>query len=299
MPYNPASRTSKQQPMIAFIVSAYRLPQQLVRLVTRLQGPERHFHVHVDLKARPEVYAEASAALAGYDNVDFLPRHACYWGGFGHVEATLKGLERIVTWTGRACPAPAHVVLLTGQDYPIKSNAEIDRYLAEHAGRSFMHHRPLPVDGLPDGGYARLERRHVVLGGRVRAAPRLSFLPAGWKRRVPYGMAPYFGSGYWCLDRAAVEYIVQFLHTHPAYVRFFRHAGVPDEMFFQTVLANSPLRRTIVRDDLRYIRWPGPAVLTSDDWGELRKAPALFARKFDADVDAAILDRIDRELLRA
>ena len=39
--------------------------------------------------------------------------------------------------------------------------------------------------------------------------------------------------------------------------------------------------------------------LCSDDWDALRGASALFARKFDEGVDAAILDRIDRELLRS
>jgi hypothetical protein len=80
-------------------------------------------------------------------------------------------------------------------------------------------------------------------------------------------------------------------------VRFFEHAYVPDEMFFQTLLLNSPLASTIVNDDLRLIKWPGPAILTAADWNDILRSPDLFARKFDENVDASILDSIDRDLL--
>jgi len=280
-------------PAIACIISAYHLPRQLARLVARLQAPRRTFYVHIDLKAPAPVYDEMVAGLTGHDDVHVLPRHVCHWGGFGHVRATLEGLARIAD---SGTPYD-YVVLLTGQDYPIEPNAAIDDWFTRHAGRSFMNHRALPVAAFPDGGYGRLRRRHVVYRGHVRALPSWPFLPAAWTRRVPYGLHPYFGSGYWCLHRAAVEYVVEFLRSHPRYVRFFEHAYVPDEMFFQTILLNSPLATSIVDDDLRYIKWPGPMVLTSANLEEMRASPDLFARKFDERVDAAVLDRIDAELL--
>jgi hypothetical protein len=133
-----------------------------------------------------------------------------------------------------------------------------------------MNYRPLPVDGLEDGGWGRL--------------------PA---RELPYGLQPYFGSGYWTLHRTAIEYVRAFLRDHPTYQPFFEQVRVPDEMFFQTILLNSPLAGTIVNDDLRFIKWPGPAVLTGADLEELLAAPDLYARKFDETVDAAVLDAID------
>lgn len=280
---------------IAYVISAYKLPRQLVRLVSCLQAPGRLFFIHVDRKTPDDVYDEMAGGLRGYDNVRFLERHRCDWGDFGHVEATLKGLDALIA-SGAAYD---YVQLLTGQDYPIKSNAFADDFLRRHAGTSFMNHRPLPVDGLFEGGFDRLERRHVRLFGKTRVIPPSAF-NAGrwlWKRRMPYGLVPYFGSGYWCLHRACIEYVMEFVRAHPAYVRFFRHAWIPDEMFFQTILLNSPLRDTIVHDDLRFIKWPGPAVLTSADWDAIAAAPDLFARKFDETVDGAILDTIDRRIL--
>lgn len=255
---------------IAYIISAYKLPGQLIRLVARLQGPGRSFHIHVDENAPAEVFERIVKGLALHDNVRFLSRHACPWGDFGHVRATLKGLAA----GDDSGFDPDYVVLLTGQDYPIKANRFIDDYLARRAGRSFMNYRPLPVEGLEQGGYERLPGRDV-----------------------PYGLPVYFGSGYWCLHRDAVRYIVEFLRTHPTFVPFFEQVRVPDEMFFQTILLNSPLRDTIVNDDLRFIKWPGPAVLTEADWDGIRTSPDLFARKLDGEVDARIMDLIDRHLL--
>ena len=91
---------------IAFIISAYRLPQQLVRLVERLQAPERQFYVHVDLKSPADVHARASGELAHHSNVEFLTRHACYWGGFGHVEVLQNSLESAEILSTRTTEAP-------------------------------------------------------------------------------------------------------------------------------------------------------------------------------------------------
>jgi len=229
--------------------------------------------------------------LGAHANVEWLPRRPSPWGGFGHVAATLDGLRRIAADGLRA----DYVVLLTGQDYPLKSNAAIDAFFARQDGRSFLHHQPLPVAALPHGGYDRLAR-HLVRGGRVRPWPSLGLGVGAWGRRVPYGLQPWFGSGYWCLHREAVGYVMDFLAAHPRYTRFFRRAFIPDEMFFQTILANSPLAATIVDDDLRFIRWPGPAILTSADDAALAASSDLFARKFDERVDAEVLNLIDRRL---
>ena len=174
---------------VAYVISAYKLPGQLIRLVRALQAPGRVFFIHVDRRTADTVYDAMAAGLAVFDNVEFLPRHDCEWGDFGHVRATLKGLNRLAA-TGRTCD---YVSLLTGQDYPIVSNASADERLARADGHSFMNFQPLPVDGLEDGGWARL--------------------PA---RELPYGLVPYFGSGYWTLHRTAVEYVRAFLRDQPA-----------------------------------------------------------------------------------
>jgi hypothetical protein len=111
---------------IAYIVSAYKLPAQLERLLRRLQAPGVTIAVHVDRKTRRPVWEEMIARCRDLD-VTWLPRHRSQWGGFGHVRATLKGLDHIVE-----SDVPFdYAVLLTGQDYPLRPAEEIARELGE------------------------------------------------------------------------------------------------------------------------------------------------------------------------
>jgi hypothetical protein len=96
--------------------------------------------------------------------------------------------------------------------------------------------------------------------------------------------------------------VVDFARANPRFVRFFEHVLHPDEIFFHTILMNSPLRETIVDDHLRYIDWsrdPGPATLGVSDLDELVRSSRLFARKFDVTVDETILDLLDEHFGRS
>ena len=109
---------------IAYIVSAYKLPAQLERLLRRLQAPGVTISVHVDRKTRRPVWEEMIARCRDLD-VTWLPRHRSQWGGFGHVRATLKGLDHIVE---SEVPFD-YAVLLTGQDYPLQNAEQIAKSL--------------------------------------------------------------------------------------------------------------------------------------------------------------------------
>jgi len=275
---------------IAYIVSAYKLPAQLERLLRRLEAPGVSFAVHVDRKTRRSTWDEMVSRCHGLD-VTWLPRHRSQWGGFGHVRATLKGIDNFV-----ASGLPFdYAVLLTGQDYPLRSPAGIARFLGAANGRSYMRHLPLPwAPWGPRGGLDRIEDWHVITYRRLH-------LPLPLRRRLPSGLQPYGGSAYWCLSSRLVHFVHGFLSENPDYVRFFQHVFVPDELFFQTIIMNSELRDTVENDDLRYVDWtrePAPVVLTRDDLPALISSPQLFARKFDETVDSRVLDALDLHLER-
>jgi hypothetical protein len=273
---------------IAYIISAYKYPEQLVRLVDRLDRRGASFWLHVDRRSDDAVYEWAVERLGARENVHFLTRHACNWGDFGHVRATLKGIRAL-----RQARTPFdYAILLTGQDYPIQSNGAIAAYLQQHNGRAFIHHFPLPSDEWGDGGLDRIRYRHWRLWNRHIVLP----IP----RSFPQGLAPYGGSSYWCLPRPCIEYIETFIQERPDFVRFFHRVDVPDEIFFQTILLNSPFKECVVNDDLRYIDWKdwnagSPGILVQEDFEAIARSSKLFARKFDMTIDAHILDLIDRK----
>jgi hypothetical protein len=274
---------------IAYIISAYKYPHQLVRLVRALHTGSTAFFVHVDKKSDAEVYEESVRGVHDLPRVVFLERHTCHWGGFGHVRATLKGIDEIF----RRYLDIDYVFLLTGQDYPIKSNREIERFLSKSHGKSYLGYSPLPSPRWsPRGGLDRIERWHLRAYGFHLELP--------WLRRFPEGLRPFGGGAYWCLSEEALRYVHEFVNNRPDYVTFFRHVDIPDELFFHTIILNSPHRENVVNDNLRYIDWtkgPSPAILTMADFDEMSRSPKLFARKFDTTVDDEVLDMIDERIL--
>jgi hypothetical protein len=277
---------------LAYIISAYKLPEQLVRLVRRLDFEGATFFVHVDRKTHDSLYRRMVTPLRLSPNIHFLPRHRCDYGGFGHVRATLKGLTELV----RRNRLFDYAILLTGQDYPIKSVDEIDHFFRQSEGRSFLEFFPLPHAEWAHGGMDRVEYRHFRFRGRyfrLRRRTRTTF-----ELRFP-SLRLFGGSAYWCRSRECCEYICRFLREQPTYGRFFKYVNVPDEIFFQTILLNSPLRDSLVNDDLRFLEWRnpetagGPAVLGKQDFGQIIRSSKLFARKFDVTQDAEILDLLD------
>jgi hypothetical protein len=274
---------------LAYIISAYKSLGQLARLVRRLALDGDVVLVHVDKKTDDRAFAGLASEVGDLSGVHLLERHRCHWGGFGHVRATLKGIDRLLS----EHMAFDYAILLTGQDYPIKSNAFLHRFFEQNRGKSFMAYSQLPSPSWsPRGGLDRIEYRHWRLYGRHVQLPL--------KRRFPAGLRPFGGGAYWCLTRESIEVVKEFVSARPDVVRFFRRADIPDELFFQTVLMNSELASTVVNDNLRYIDWTRgvrPSILESGDFQALKDSPKLFARKFDVTRDEGILDRIDQELL--
>jgi hypothetical protein len=109
-------------------------------------------------------------------------------------------------------------------------------------------------------------------------------------------------SQWFSITKPAAKYVVQFADAHPQVMRFFRRTWGPDEIFFPTILHNSPFRPTIVRDNnLRYIDWStgmaSPKTLTLADLRAIMASGSFFARKFDPHTDAQVLEAIDQAVL--
>lgn len=288
---------------IAYIVLAHREFGQVERLVRRLYGASCRVFLHVDRKVPPAQRQALQAALQDLPELVYVEPLPVYWADFSIVAATLRALEAVAA-SGEAFD---YTCLLSGQDYPLATPEGIAAFLARHRGQSFLEFFRVPRPGWAgDGGMGRLERYHHraeysrSYGRAVALLARcvLHLLP---RRTFFKDLQPYAGSQFWCLAQPCVEYVLEYVRRRPEYVQYFRHVKIPDEMFFQTMLVNSPLRETLVNDSLRYIDWsrpPYPAVLTHEDFPLLQQSGKLFARKFDLRLDAEVLDRIDRVLLR-
>lgn len=280
---------------LAHIVLAHTRPAQLARLVDRLAVGGDHVLVHVDRRVALAPFSRALAARAGGGGeVLLLPRVACRWGGWGLVEATLIGLRAALD---RSDP-PDRISLLSGQDYPIRPRAQLAEQLA--GPEVWLEHFRLPAAGFVDGGGMDRLERHYLRPSRTWSLPN-RYVPWFPKRRLPAGIVPYAGKQFWTLPREVAAAALSTLDARPELERFFRGMFVADESVMQMLVLAGPYAEHVVSDDRRFIAHaPGqahPRLLGVGDLEALRGSSDLFARKFDAEGDPGVLDRIDRELL--
>ena len=277
---------------IAYIILAHKLPEQLVRLVKKLNTDSASFLIHIDKKTDKETYLKMVKPLSEYGNVRFLKRHLSNWGTFGCVQPVLDGIREALSMQ------VDYGILLTGQDYPIKSNEHIHKFFEESKGQSYFEYFALPDDAYSkreNGGMDRIDYWFLYFLGRPHKIFRRSFKT---RRDLLRRYKLFGGSAYWCLTRSCLEFIDEYAHRGSNSLAFWKHTGNPDELFFQTILLNSHFKDQIINDNLRYIIWPNypskhPEILRKQDYERFVVTNKLFARKFDMTVDADVLDMID------
>jgi hypothetical protein len=296
---------------IAYIILAHHYPEQLIRLVSRLNTDEVSFFIHIDKKTDNDIYQQIVGQLNELPNVFFAKRCNSYWGDFGILEATLEAINSIVKTEINF----DYVILLSGQDYLIKSNEYIQMFLEGNQGKEFIEYFSLPSSKW-NGGLQRIEYWFLAGNNRYYCIPKegefksyigsllysffILFLPK--KRKLPEGFTIYGGSQFWCLTGECVKWINIFAKQNPKFVKRFHYTFCPDEIFFQTVVLNSPFKDKVVNDNLKYIDWGNndgchPMILDKNDFEKIRESKKIFARKFDKNKDLDILDMIDEMIL--
>jgi hypothetical protein len=198
------------------------------------------------------------------------------------------------------------IILLSGQDYPIKSNDYINNFLKTSPYSVFIEYWTMPNFKVwkKAGGMFRFNKYFLGLKSSQRfickAINFISIFIPFLRRKLPYNLKPYGGWMWWSIDYYALNYILQFLEDHPKYLKYHKYTFVPDEVFFQTILLNSKDKRllgSITNNHMRYIQWKDgkshPETLTKNDMRAIMTSDALFARKIDPDLDDEILNMID------
>lgn len=282
---------------IAYIILAHHRPESVVRLIRRLYAHDHGFFVHYNARSSDPEFQRLTNGLRDLKNVKFLERQKCLWGDSGIVRAAISGIYELA----RMDFVYDYAILLTGQDYPIKSDAEIRERLASAMGGSFMEATAWPIPNWEKGrAIKRIENLHLHLPvppwmRSLGWQPMWQHLTIPMKRKIPGGLHPHFGSAFWYLHRSCLKYIHEYVLHHPEYVRFFQYGMLPDECLIQTLLMNSNLAPSIVSRSLTFIDWrpPWPGILTMADFPRLQQSDCLLARKFDSATDDKILDQLD------
>ena len=281
----------------SYLILAHKNPQQLSRLVKSIMDDQTYIFIHVDSKSNLREFKDALKSLK---NVEFCTRQIqVSWGGFGMIEATL---ELMNTMYLRGIH-PDYVHLMSGQDFPLKSNKEIFHFFSENKGKNFLEAYTLPSHNLYDSGLIRIRYHWFIEDLGFQKAKELVEIQKQKNIVRTYfaNIQPYNGSQWWSLTGECVRWIYETCRPGYRLYDFYKHTFVPDEMLFQTMLKNSEWKDTIVDHNLRNINWNEgpeyPKIWRSKDFERLINSGKLFARKFDEILDSHIIDKLEKHLI--
>jgi hypothetical protein len=301
-----------QHKNIGYLILAHADLAHLQRLVAALPADSIKV-VHLDAKCRERL------SLTHLPNAVALEeRIPVYWGDFSIIEATLRLLDAVLKFQ-----RVERIILLSGNCYPIKADSEILAYFNARKGENLV--KMFKIDHATPLYEKKLSRFHIGESTISKAIhsdlPGMNYLlsraitraatlwPRDWRRDFA-PLQPYFGSQWWAFTRACSEYVVDQARSN-AKLRHFEYCFAPDEMYFHTIVGNSPhaghanIVPFVARGNWRVanLHIINPVSLRYayrlHDLSEIQQSDKLFVRKVNSTQSGALLDLIDAWRTRA
>jgi hypothetical protein len=319
---------------ICFIVLAHHQPSIFHKLINRLAGFNADIIVHIDKRSDL-----AKFEITDHPNVHFVEkRYKVHWGGWSLTSTICKCLKY-----GLEVSDADYFMYLAGTDFPIKHSRHFTGFLARNHPVNFLNYYPL-VPGI--WGYG-LIRNYRLMDLKARFVDVRHDEQESYTSRISKFMASmvnqaenmanryllprdktwidfYSGSSRWCLNRDAVQFLVDFIRSKQSRKlrTYLRLATNSDEIFFQTAILNSEHKKHCISFDesaareifegkreampdekrvyLHYIDWnperEDPAILDESDLPALDNSDKFFACKFTEEKSMGLIDLLEKRL---
>ena len=242
----------------AYLIMAHHQFHFLKELIHALDDERNDIYLHIDQKSSHFDFSDLSQAVHK-SNLYFTERLNVHWGGYSQIACELTLLRAAL---------PGHYAyyhLLSGSDFPLKTQEEIHAFFEAHAGWEFLHLL-----------LSRLQRLFHV------------------DRLKKESIALQKGANWFSITHEFAEYT---LSREDWIEKHFRHSVCADELLLQTLALNSPFMEHIFDPfgdehslgNLRYVDWKrggnnSPYTFQKEDAAFLKSLPHLFARKFEQNI---------------
>lgn len=237
-----------------YLLLAHADVNLLKRLIDSLNySNKNYFFIHIDKKVNIDIFLEK---FLDYPNVYLIDkRESISWGGFSMVEAMLNLLECAIS----SQIDFSHLVFLSGNDYPIKKQKQIEEFFNNNLGKQIIRGFSISNsncdhcnDKINRKWYFDSEIKNKLLRKiKIEISNRL---PQVKKNRNLYVegvlMDIIFGSQWFAITQEAAEYIIETSKKYPQIKKFFKNTLAPDEMFFHTILFNSHFKDSTVKGEI-------------------------------------------------
>lgn len=294
---------------IAYIVLCHIDPDFVAHTARTLQYENDGVFIHVDKKVDIEPFLQKCKGLTNIYFVSEDKRVKNYWGGFNSIIATFNTIELALKKGNYD-----RFVLLQGQDYPLFSNKYIHNFFAKHSETEFCKAQNISAsknkkEYMRVGGYWHTDNTNFLwkiihkfnsLGLKYRP---LKYKNKNAKWNIYHGWAQF------ALTRKCVEYCLNVFKTDMSYNKFMRRRFPPDELYFPTIIYNSPFVNNVDRTvkynrhgtktklNLTYFEYPDKIIIFKDknDYNWLKKTGCLYVRKINSS-SKELIEEIDKRI---
>lgn len=297
---------------IAYLILAHKGAEQLARLIDRLSKTGDSF-VHVDKKVKIDEFQDC---LKPIQNVYLeKKRKPVYWGGWSIVKAYMGLMQK-------ALESETHydrIVLMTGQDYPLMKDTEINKFFEEHTETEYIMAYNIMNSTVVTDKNKLLRRWYFdapfksVFLQRIYKGIMYRLITKNFARKKislsldGRPVDPYFGQMLSGFTRKGAELVLKTYLEDKKFNRVMKRAHAPDELYWQTIIFNSDLRKNTVQGGVEHeitehFGWAplhyhhydvDTSIFTEDDFDEIKNSEYMFIRKVVPGKSDSLMDKID------
>ncbi|XP_070848788.1 beta-1,3-galactosyl-O-glycosyl-glycoprotein beta-1,6-N-acetylglucosaminyltransferase 7 [Chaetodon trifascialis] len=219
----PLSREEEEYPL-AFILTVHKELELFVRLLRAIYMPQNVYCIHVDAKAPWEYQAAVRKLVSCFKNTFLSSRsETVTYAGFSRLQADLNCMKDLA----RSTIGWRKVVNLCGQDFPVKSNLELVQYMQ---GKEWRDRNMTPGVKQPESMRHRTQLQHMEITGSHVALKGVGLK----KGPPPHNLQVYFGTAYYALTRAFVDFVLKSPIAHDL-LEWSKDTFSPDEHYWVTL----------------------------------------------------------------
>ena len=281
----------------AYLITAHDSPELLQRLLKALDDERNDIYIHLDRKCHLDVSCLKMEKSILY----ILPeRISVYWGDVSQIKAQLLLIGEMLPHGPYA-----YCHLLSGSDFPIKSQNYIHAQCELLAGKEFIgyaHEEYLDVEISRKVRHYHLYPHYFRNGNLWRRAFRYLFLQVQYGLKYERNKQILFKKGS-ILCSITYDFARYVYQRRNQIIKTYGHTFCADEIFLQTACWDSRFKKNIYcLDDefagcLRYIKWHDHAIqaIPENEIQEMINSDRWFARKF-SESQLGLVDTIAERL---
>lgn len=290
----------------AFLITCYKQPQLVARIIRVLASSNHFFFIHVDKKTEISPFIDATRNI---NNVLFTEQINVYHARISQLKSELILLYSVRDFEASNKIKFDYVHLISGNDYPIRSNEQFDAFFEKTNSTFMLYDSEQYWEKMKKYEEHTVNDYHLNKGGLISSIfikTLGSFLGSVFPRKKITNLAG--GWDWWSWNALTFNYVLDFLDSNPNYLKRWNHTLCVTEKFFHTLLFDKKQEFNFETwNPLRFVSWKPrrdmganynpcrPYDLTEAEYELIINSKAFFCRKVDEEKSSKLLDMIDSQ----